>query len=303
MEAKSDKSNAARSANGKMTVRFEKIGPKRAQEILDTFNHLNRKISWSKVSYYADLMARGKYKCSPDAIAISDENPFLKKPRLINCQHRLLGVVQSGTIQEFIIVEGMADDTFEIIDTGKNRTAGDVLSTFNITNPSQIAAMAKFILRFLDGNIGDAIHRSSAGKQTISNSMVTEFVLKHHVSLVNSREFGYSKLNKLVTKPSLASLHFIFKTIHKGKADGFITQLIEGAELKKTSPVFLLRQMLDDNKSRIINNLSDYDIQALIIKAWNADFDGVVVEKLKFSRTSDNFPEIRGLKERSTKKI
>lgn len=299
MEANA-KHNVSRSANGKMEVSFEKITPTKAKEYLDDFNHLNRSVTQSKVDQYVDLMLKGKFYCTTDAIAFSDStNPLTKRSRLINGQHRLLGVIGSNTTQEFLVMRGVPDSTFEIIDTGKNRTSGDVLSTWRVPNPKQIAGIVGFILRFMNGSISNATNATSKGTQTISHGEVRDFALRNQKDLLNSREYGYDKYNKLVNPSHLSALHFIFKVVNRERADIFVNQLNTGENLNRESPVFILRHMLQENKEAQFKR-TVVEISALIIKAWNAFYNGVKVERLKYARTEE-FPEIAGLKEKKKK--
>lgn len=107
-------------------MQLELITPKRAQEVLDAnalskFNQRN--VNKPNVSKLAKVMADGKFHgelAEPIAITKDDE--------LVNGQHRLLAVIESGCSQQMIIVENADKEAFKYLDNiTKPRTNADIL--------------------------------------------------------------------------------------------------------------------------------------------------------------------------------
>lgn len=95
------------------------IDPQVAQTMLDT-NESNRNVRKNNVDTLAAAMKRGAFQMSPQGIA------FDKNGKLIDGQHRLLAVVQSGCTVQMRVTMGCDADVFRVLDTGKNRNADDL---------------------------------------------------------------------------------------------------------------------------------------------------------------------------------
>mgnify|MGYP001086833999 CR=1 FL=1 len=97
------------------------VTPEQAKTILLRSNYDNRKIRKSVVSKYAKSMRDGDWKMSPEPIA------FSKSGRLINGQHRLTAVVESGVPCSFFFAYGFEEDVFDVLDRGAGRSISDAL--------------------------------------------------------------------------------------------------------------------------------------------------------------------------------
>jgi hypothetical protein len=97
------------------------VTPELAKKLLEESNLNNRKVRPLAVKRYSRSMSMGDWKFSPEAISIS------KTGRLLNGQHRMLAVVDSGVTTRFLFATGFDDDVFEVIDRGVARTRVDAL--------------------------------------------------------------------------------------------------------------------------------------------------------------------------------
>ena len=128
-------------------AKFELITPDIAADILKR-NTSNRKISARYVKKYAEEMTSGNWQKNYEPIVIS------KTGRLLNGQHRLLAILESGQSVEIYVVRD-ADDNVTIFDRGRNRTEFNELqlSGVDIANKKTIA-IAKLFLSMLGVNSG-----------------------------------------------------------------------------------------------------------------------------------------------------
>ena len=99
----------------------EIITPQRAEALLANNLH-NRKLSKTLVSQYTQLMQRGEWRFNGDAIRMTSDGI------LIDGQHRLTAIVESGIPQPYVIIRGLDAASFKTIDAGKKRSTGDMLS-------------------------------------------------------------------------------------------------------------------------------------------------------------------------------
>jgi hypothetical protein len=102
-------------------VQIVDITPEIASELLERTNFDNRKLKPAVVKKYAKIMTDGDWRFSPETISMS------KTGRLLNGQHRMTAVVQSGVTCRFLFATGFDDDVFSVLDRGATRTRADAL--------------------------------------------------------------------------------------------------------------------------------------------------------------------------------
>lgn len=101
----------------------ELMTPQMAAALLER-NTGNRKIRPSKVRYLKNVIARGEWQATHQGVAISTTG------RLLDGQHRLVAIVESGVPVEIMVTRGLNSNTFKVIDSAITpRTFAD---TFNI---------------------------------------------------------------------------------------------------------------------------------------------------------------------------
>jgi hypothetical protein len=103
---------------------IETITPDTARCWLENHNHGNRPIKKGVVAKYADIMLAGKWLTSPEGIIFSSSNPV----RLLQGQHRLMAIAQSGVTIPMLVVRGADESVFSVLDRGAMRSAADALS-------------------------------------------------------------------------------------------------------------------------------------------------------------------------------
>lgn len=101
-------------------------------------NKVNRVLAKERVYRYANDIKAGKWKANP-----VEPLAFDISGNLIQGQHRLHAVIVANVPQDFYIVENQDPSIMDVLDTGKSRTAGDVLRIFEIENSNKISAGIK----------------------------------------------------------------------------------------------------------------------------------------------------------------
>lgn len=111
-----------------MELKIIDITPDMANEMLQ-YNTCNRSLSKNTVSKYVNMMRQGEWYLSHQAIAFttgSDGNLVL-----VDGQHRLAAVIQSGMTIKFSVIYNAVQTPY--IDTVRNRTFIDNLNIYNNT--------------------------------------------------------------------------------------------------------------------------------------------------------------------------
>jgi hypothetical protein len=88
--------------------------------LLLSANEGNRKIRDHRVAQYAAIMRAGGWMLTGDAIVIDRDG------NLINGQHRLMAVIESGRPCPFVVLRGADPASYSVMDTGSPRSAVDL---------------------------------------------------------------------------------------------------------------------------------------------------------------------------------
>ena len=97
------------------------VTPDIARALIENANTGNRPVKPKVVKKYAKSMSDGDWKFSPETISIS------KNGRLLNGQHRMMAVIESGITCRFLFATGFDDEVFSVLDRGAVRTRADAL--------------------------------------------------------------------------------------------------------------------------------------------------------------------------------
>lgn len=104
-------------------VSLETITPAKAAAMLESHNTGNRKMRRAHAKRLALLMKNGEFDTTPQGITIG------RSGRILDGQHRLQAIVDSGTSQVMIVFRDVDDDVFTKIDQGAKRSMTDLLGT------------------------------------------------------------------------------------------------------------------------------------------------------------------------------
>lgn len=257
-------------------------------------NHGNRHIRKSHVAALAADMKNGRWHTSPDAIA------FDTTGRLINGQHRLTAIVESGTSADMIVMWGATAGTYAITDDGQKRTFADHLRHLGHTDTTHLAAVVHAVLCWeLNGwpshitnenrkpTKQELINRLAADEPRFLHAKDSGRRISHHVGLPGSwwgaSFFFWSQKNVADATEFEHALCFSTTTA------GHEVQRIMPSEVLRES----IRRDLLKNRPAMPGNrkLS----LAIITKAWNAYRDGFCPQKLSFrvgGANPETFPDI-----------
>jgi hypothetical protein len=260
-----------------MNVKLTIVTPEWAKETLKK-NLGNRPLNAQHVDKLAKEMTNGRWKVNGDTICLNDN-------RIIDGQHRLHAVIQSGVTIETLVVEGLPSDVFDTKDVGKKRSAGDTLGVAGEQNAFRLAAALVMIDKYFTGRVEKTV--------TYSNTEIEELLIKYPEA---RKSIQTSIGNKSLITPSvLDACHYLFSRKDEAMADQFVEKVLRGVALTEGSPWYVLRERLVNN-SMSKAKLNKTYLMALCIKAWNHARSGTSVKILKFSQEGSNiesFPIIQ----------
>lgn len=252
------------------------IDPQGAEELLG-HNINNRGVKRRIVMTYADDMTKGRWKLAGAPIVLADDGT------LLDGQHRLLAVIESGCRIEFLLIHGVKRDVQPVIDTGAKRTFGDVLTMRGETHAMSLAAITKIVACW---DFDEGLPSSNA---TPSNTALIEFLGQHpELRDVARRAASWKTQIRGIRPAAFGAFVWLIEQIDQEDAEAFVAQFISGADLSEGSPILALRNYVDnlvfgEGRQRG-STLSSRVWIALMSKTWNAWRDGREMKMLQWKR-------------------
>lgn len=263
-----------------ITVEIRAIGPDLARELLN-HNAMNRRINASRADQYSRQMEEGDWQFNGETIKID------KRGQLADGQHRLKAIIQSGTEQRCLVVNGLHPSARHTIDTGKSRSPADVLHMHGFTYAYKMAAAAR-IIYYYENHTLDQYHTR---ENRPTNQEILDLAIDIETGLIQSLKKTHQSFTSKTIRPSIAAaMHYIFYQKAPQRADNFFESFRTGANLESGSPVLLLRNTLQELALR--DRRPGYKgTIAYVIMAWNAYVRGESLDGFDWTR-NDAMPEI-----------
>jgi hypothetical protein len=247
------------------------ITPEIAEKLLGTNVH-NRKVSKSHVDFLAKEMSEGRWALNGETIKIS------KDGNLLDGQNRLLACIKSKVPIRCFILKDIEESAFSTIDTGRNRTAGDVLSIYGFKQWNNVAALAKAIIGYnqgfrtfntkIGGNSSGSISHVGNKSRKVSNQYVLDFCTKNDLYEYILKGENCYRTAKLLSPTEYGLMYYLTSHISKDDADVFMDKLASGAGLVSGDPVLALRNKLIENMGLNLK-FTGKARMILIFKTWN----------------------------------
>lgn len=260
-----------------LQVAVETITPNIADHLLK-MNKNNRSVKPGRVRRYSYALANNEWQLNGETIKIGADG------RVLDGQHRLLAIIDSGVPMTTLVVRNAADTVFRTIDTGVNRNAGDTLQIEGYPN-SRVLAAAAF------GYI--AIERGGDFSGVNVTTKTIEQTIEDHPLIVPITQLFISCKAKRVTPAYAISVCTVGAELHSvDDAQEFLQTLTEGTGLQKNNSIWLLRERLMADKANTKSHLTRVQRTAITIKAWNYYIQRKPMTILRWG-IDEAFPEVR----------
>lgn len=235
----------------------------------------NRPVSKARVDLYASEMKGGRWGLNGQGLIVTSAG------KLIDGQHRCKAVIETGLTIKTMLVRGVSDAAFDIIDQGKSRSVSDVL--VGVANYNIVAAGLRILWR---EHCGVAI--SHCVRMTPRDGRL---LLTKHPGIVESASWvaGHQTMKRILYGGVASYTHYKSGTINAETRDVFFERLADGVGLSARSPILALRSSLIATNGK---KMTDLHQLALVIKAWLAYRQGRHCAFLRYSPASnDAFPQ------------
>lgn len=260
----------------KASVEF--ITPEKARDLLGSNIEHQRKIAKANLLRIESDLLNDRFKLNGEPIIVG------RSGKLLDGQHRLCACVNTVTGFWSVVVRGVEDDYFNIINVGKGRTLADVLKIAGEVNCANLAATLSRIAEYLK----DASKLGRSSEISISTSEAMNILAMTPSVRKSVSECCLLPVDTVVSVGRLAWLHCLAHEECPEEAAVFFAKLKTGEMLKATDPVFVFRsRMMGDKQSTA--KLPTREVLALLIKTWNSHIQGEQVKQLRWIQ-SEKFP-------------
>ncbi len=255
--------------------------PAWASEVLEKNNTRNRKLSntWNRLR---SAIVRGAWKINGECVVFDTDGI------LIDGQHRLHAIAQSGRAVPVLVIYGVEPEAFTTFDQGKKRSGSDVLSTdseFRDHAETTSSALA-WLIRKEQGQL-----HSTSKPESVPNDEILDRV-KRYPGLIDSVHRAHGELRSRLIPPGMtAFLDYVLNGIDAEAGKRFLNRVCGGFEVVSDSWEARLRKRLEDfTGNRTV--LAQRDMLALIVKAFNGSYRGLRVPMMLVWKPTDAFPEL-----------
>jgi hypothetical protein len=264
----------------KLTTRVEVITPEQAREYLK-MNTTNRPLSKGLVERYAAEMRGGGWKTNGEAIC------FAENGALFDGQHRLSAIIKAGVPVEMLVVRGCDNDSFMTYDSGKTRTAADVMGALGVVSSTCVAGIVRRYILMRDGLALATIDgRKKQSKNHCNVADLYKFY-QRHTQLVESTLRLVQRLNKKARFYQILELGgmVLYLVLEKSYDFDFIAEFLEqlhtGYNITNNTILVLRNRLIQDGFAT--NKMDKVAKSALLVKTWNA-----YVSKKEYQRLAYN---------------
>lgn len=247
-------------------------------------NGRNRQLRKLYVEKLAEAMKRGEWTMNGEPIQVADDGT------LLNGQHRLRAVVQSGVTIPTLLVTGLPVEALRNMDTGTRRNLSDVLALRGEIDTTNLAAALGLLHRYRNKARMDGAGRTAPTVHEALRLLEREPSVREAVK-TGRRLYRQNHMRLSV----MAVLLYLFDEVEPGAGTSFFEALCIPDE-SVGSPVRALQSILERNRLDRSYRLPPYSLCAMTIKAFNAWSNGTEISVLSFKPGGDSpepFPRIR----------
>lgn len=265
-----------------MQIITEEIGPGKAAIYMEK-NVKNRAIKPRALQRLVDQMNDGEWKENT-----GEAIKFARDGTLIDGQHRLQAVINSGKTFKFLVIKGLNKEVFEVIDTGKARNAGDALHLMGVKNYYNISALIRNYLYLRAGRILNKQNDAVSTSHKIIEAYEEDPQGWHDVN--QKASILYQTISKIITQTMIGCYYKFFSEQEPEETEVFFQKLCSGVGISdERDPIAVLRKIFIENAisdKRLTNSAKN----AYMIVTWNSHLLGKKYKVIPYNYLKDKFP-------------
>ena len=259
-----------------MRLKVETITPSKAKKWLEEHNTKNRPISVSHVAFLRKMIRNDEWEEEN-----GDTIKFHKDGWLIDGQHRLQAIVETGRSLRCAVARDINGRAFDTVDTGRPRHLKDMLARDGEMYSTHLATAIRYV------------HVFSSKTEAPTSLLKTKLTIQEGYSILDKSTGLRTSLKTMFAwgAPKLGSCGLLTgayqacRGLSKDWAEEFWEAVVTGVGLEDTEePAYKLRDRLLTNKAAMPHERLDrVNTVALIIKAWNCYAQGRVMTNCRIT--------------------
>lgn len=216
----------------------------------------NRRIRPATVARYSRDMETGSFLENGSAVC------FAKDGTLLDGQHRLEAVVQSGATVRMLVVRGLDRHVQHTIDDGAKRTLADRFTFNGHQNSAVAASVTRRVLMWQAG------YKHNAGTYQPSTAEALELISSDATVLTAIEAAVKLRTGRLLPPTIIGLTWWLFSQIDEDQCAVFWDGLHSGAGLSETDPIHIVRNQVIRRNAEP-GRIPESVYLAWVIKAWN----------------------------------
>lgn len=247
-----------------------------ARELLEANSENQRSVKRANLTKIENCIRDGLFVLNGETIIISETG------KLLNGQHRIIAVINTGIGIWTVLVEGIPDSYFPTIDSGSSRSFKDVLKIRGDANAYHVSSSISRLAEYLKSPL-------SVGSGTVFSNQELFDVRATAPDIIDSVRSVKNSAGRIIPVSRAAWLHYLANQECPQKCAEFFEALGSGLMLTAESPIYQLRNRLQNDRTGMAMPIRE--AMALLVKAWNAHASDKPMRVLRWAE-SEQFPRL-----------
>jgi hypothetical protein len=232
-------------------------------------NHGNRFVRPRLVRHYAQQMKDSRWRLNGECIKFATDG------HIVDGQHRLNAVVQSGATVEMEVRVGLDRDAALTVDTGATRSAADIMSMRGLTHweADALGGAIKLLINHERGGAMWSVWRGD--NQEIDHYFEAHQPLYTSLHAIRS---ACSHRSRLYPFSLAVAMHFLFARRDSAAADDFFRRLYHGVNISSDEALHWLRRYCESVRDVPGRKRSIHDLAIRTARTWNLTCEGASVQ-------------------------
>ncbi len=244
-----------------MELKMIKISPDVAAEMLEANIEINRSIKQGHLQKLVYDMQHGYWDANNgEALRFTKPKKGQKYGTLVDGQHRLHAIIQSGKTYTLPCMIGVSEDSFATLDSGSQRLFSDILGSKGVQSKASVAGAVLILEQFYSGNFST---------RQLSHSRLLNRYLDH--TAITEHSVASNHLRNIFRPSEAIFLTYVFNSIAPKKGAAFMHKLRYGGAAID-HPAHILREKLLDYRIKRPTGymyISKDHIIGSVFKCWN----------------------------------
>lgn len=283
-DAKARKAAHAQARSG-IWAEYVLVTPEKARLWLRN-NRRNRRMRPSQIARLADHMRKRRFVPSNDSICFAEDG------LLLNGQHRLIAIVETGIEQEMLVQYGLPLEAFQWLDAQARRSLADHLNLLGVDYYEHKATIARRLASYAKSRgLNDSVVRTgnngSPGSPVFVDMEDQLDVALQYGPVADAAKMMASanSKTKLVSATSVGFVYSLFAPWWSG-TDDFVEKVVTGYGLERGDPAAVFRTLAEKNAAKMKHQRFDLPtMTGYLILAANAATEGKRMTKLQWPKS------------------